>query len=281
MQKKNVIIITLIIILFAVVILTVALYGKLFEKTHSAPQKETKEFTSLSSESAENNTVIFEENKITLSLKSIDESNVKFAINNQSDQSISASCHSIAVNKVMTQVFLVEDIAAGETKDVTIAWNEYAGNCGVQKKEDIKNITLDFNCTNTKDEPILSCNATTVDLGDVDYTYSPYDEVSQLYSEKDIIVSATAFKDNQENNAESFLIIQNNSELLVNAEILSILINNSDIDSFAFSEIYPGCIFYLPVIAENVTADSIKSFSLELNCSDSDYNEIFATTIEK
>ena len=74
------------------------------------------------------------------------------------------SCHSIAINKVMTQLMILESVNAGETKDVTISLEEYSAFCGIQKSEDIKNITLDFICTNIQDEILFSGDVQTFDF---------------------------------------------------------------------------------------------------------------------
>ena len=176
---------------------------------------------------------------------------------------------------------ILESVNAGETKDVTISLEEYSAFCGIQKSEDIKNITLDFICTNIQDEILFSGDVQTFDFGDLNYAYLPEESAQTLYTEKDIVISATDFKDNADKNAERFVIIENNSHSLITTEILGVFVNGSDLNNFSYSEIYPNCIFYFPVTTDGISSNSIKTVSMELTFSDADYNELFHTTINK
>ncbi|MCR5737021.1 MAG: hypothetical protein K6G64_05165 [Eubacterium sp.] len=284
MNNKIIISIIGCITLICAIILCVAFFGIHSKKVYqTSPVTQVKETKAKPVSATADNTLLelFSGNGLKLSIKSLEDSSIVFSIENQTEQSVTASCHSIAINKVMTQLMILESVNAGEIKDVTISLEEYSAFCGIEKSEDIKNITLDFICTNIQDEVLFSGDVQTFDFGDFNYAYLPDDSAKTLYTEKSIDISATDFKDNADNNAERYVIIENNSDSLITTEILGIFVNDSDLNNFSYSEIYPNCIFYFPVTTDGISSNSIKKVSMELTCSDADYNELFHTTIEK
>ena len=224
-------------------------------------------------------TTLFNENNVSLQLSSVDETNLSFSIVNQGEQSLTATCHGIAINSIMTPAFMMEDVKSGETKTVAIPWNEYATFCNIQEPEDIKSITLDFTCTNGKDEVLLSCQPKTYSFDNSKTKTLLPKEAKEVYNENDFVISTTPFSKNSDGQTEKEIYITNNSKSFCSVEFMNALLNKSDFDCFTFSEIYPGCTFKTTIPFDQMKPTDIKEFSVDIVASDIDYNELFYTTI--
>ena len=83
--------------------------------TKSKKSEQTTENVAV--QTASSITTLFNENNVTLKLSNIDKTNLSFSIVNQGEQSLTATCHGIAINSIMTPAFMMEDVKSGETKN--------------------------------------------------------------------------------------------------------------------------------------------------------------------
>ena len=245
--------------------------------TKSKKSEQTTENVAV--QTASSITTLFNENNVTLKLSNIDKTNLSFTIVNQGEQSLTATCHGIAINSIMTPAFMMEDVKSGETKTVAIPWNEYSTLCNIQKPEDIKSITLDFTCTNGKDEVLLSCQPKTYDLENSKPKVQLPKNAKEVYNENDFIISTTPLTQNADGQTEKDFYITNNSKTFCSVELMNALVNQSNFDCFSFSEIYPGCTFKTTIPFDQMKPTDIKEFSVDIVASDINYNELFNTTI--
>lgn len=214
--------------------------------------------------------VIFEKSGIIVVYKGIDEENICLTVTNRYGGNVIFENNQLAVNGVMIDSSISQEVNNGETAFFNIEWKTSLADI---KPENVKNIVLSIACTD--DSKLDICDTIKINLGNEEYKESIELPQTKIFDRDGI---RAYYKKLEKTEglyaAEAKIIVVNETNKIINFDVFEGKVNKKKAAYFASIMVYPGCISEGSIGIEGYQTKEIKTMQYSISVNDNEYNEL-------
>lgn len=218
--------------------------------------------------------VIYNDNGITVSYTGINKENIYLSVTNNYGKDIVFENNQIAINGIMIDSSLSQEIKNNETKQLNIS---YKSDISGMKLTKIQNIAINLFCTDNNNLEISEI--VTIDLGNKSYKENVKLPKTEIFNQKGIRAYYKGLNKTEGLYvAEAEVVVVNDTDEIINFDVYEGKINGKETDCFASITVYPGCIGAGKIGIDGYQTEEIKSMKYTVTINDNEYNELTDST---